>query len=148
MGALGGNDNILAGHREYRGIAPNGDSRTDDRHYQLPDERGNIIIRKHFGILHLMSSIERDQNRRPVTAGVNLANLATPIPFNMDPVTLRLLIDITFSSNAASIIPSHDKHDENHRTTAYGVTDDSNMTPKPFMVDHTNNFLFVDITFT
>jgi hypothetical protein len=95
-----------------------------------------------------MASLQRDKNRRPVGSGVSLTDLITLTPLQVDPVTLRLLIDINISSSSGSIIPTHDKRDQNRVPTAYGVTDDVNKTLSPLIIDHTNGYLFVDITFT
>lgn len=94
-----------------------------------------------------MAIINRDGNRRTNKAGVNLSDLVTPLQFHFDPVTNRLLVDVTITSNSSSVIPTLDKHDGNRVPTAYGVIDGTD-TLRPFMIDNTNNYLFVDITFT
>lgn len=92
-----------------------------------------------------MSTLNRDANRKSVGGGVNLVDSVTPLMLMVDPVTDRLLIDITLSTSTGSIIPSEVGHDQNRKTTAYGVKDDAGLELSPLIIDHTNGYLFVDL---
>lgn len=97
-----------------------------------------------------MSTLNRDANRKSVGGGVNLVDSATPLMLMVDPVTNRLLIDVTISGSTGSVIPKEVGHDQNRKTTAYGVLDNAVVnTPQetlsPLIIDHTNGYLFVDI---
>lgn len=95
-----------------------------------------------------MAILNRDENRKSVGGGINLSDLITPIQLMVDPVTNRLLIDVTLSGSLGSIVPTEVGHDQNRRTTAYGVTDDVNENLSALIVDHTNGYLFVDLLIT
>lgn len=92
-----------------------------------------------------MASLERDENRKVVGAGISITDLLTPNPLNVDPVTNRLLIDVTIDSSPSSTLRARDARDANHVPTAYGVSDTDGNTPLPLLIDHNNNYLFVDI---
>lgn len=94
--------------------------------------------------------MKRDDNRKSVGGAINEVDLITPLNLNVDPVTLRLLVNVNISSSTGSTLPIEVGHDQNRRTTAYGVADDAFVnTPQetlmPLLIDHTNGFLFVDI---
>lgn len=94
-----------------------------------------------------MASLKREQNRKPVGGAINVLDLTTPLPLNVDPITDRLLIDVTVDSNPSSVLWTRDKRDQNHVPTAYGVSAADSITPLPLLIDHNNNYLFVDIQF-
>lgn len=92
-----------------------------------------------------MASLKRDENRKVVGAGIDYVTLITPVPLHVDPVTGRLLIDVTTDNSPSSVLPTKDKRDENHIPTSYGVSASDLTTPLPFLIDHNNGYLFVDI---
>lgn len=93
-----------------------------------------------------MAALKREENRKPVGGAINLADLFTPLPLQVDPVTNRLLIDVMLDNAPSSILWTHDKRDQNHVPTGYGVSDADRITPLPLLIDHNNGYLFVDIS--
>ena len=94
--------------------------------------------------------MKRDDDRTPVGGAVNMTDLTTPISLMVDPVTLRLLVNVHISSNNASVIPVEVGHDQNRKTTGYGAVNNGNINTAneklgPLLIDHTNGYLFVDI---
>ena len=91
---------------------------------------------------------KRDENHKATAGGINATDLTTPKSLLFDPVTDRLEIDITFDASPSSILWTRDKRDGNHVPTSYAVSDVDLVTPLPVLVDHNNNYIFVDILFT
>jgi len=87
----------------------------------------------------------RDDNRKTTSGGVSTQDSVTPQTFMVDPVSLRLLVSISVTSDAGAVIPSEVGHDQNRRTTGYGVTNDANENLSPLLIDHVNNYLYVDL---
>lgn len=89
--------------------------------------------------------MQRDDDHKPVGGAINLTDLSTALPLQVDPVTNRLLIDVTMDNSPSSTLLTHDVRDGNHVPTAYGVSATDLVTPLPLLVDHNNGYLFVDI---
>ncbi len=95
-----------------------------------------------------MARFKRDEDRRPVSGGVNLSDLLTPKSLLFDPVTNRLEVDLTIDAAISSVLPIHDKRDANRVPTSYAVSDIDLVTPLPILVDHNNNYILVNILFS
>lgn len=86
-----------------------------------------------------------DANRVKTALGVgDDANLEL-ILVRVDPVTKRVLEDISIVASTVPVDPGNiAQRDQNHKTVSMGVTDDANLDPSPLIVDNRNNRLFVD----
>lgn len=85
---------------------------------------------------------QRDQNSALVGRGVSSIDNATPISFQVDPVTDYLLVDVISSSNSATTI-SGNKRDNNDVPTMYGLSSVDNITLVPIRTD-ANGYLLID----
>jgi hypothetical protein len=92
-------------------------------------------------------NLKRDDDRKWVGGAISIVDLLTPTPLSVDPVTSRLLIDVTLDNIPASILWTTDKRDADREPTGYGVNATDGVTPLPLLIDHNNNYLFVDISF-
>lgn len=88
--------------------------------------------------------IKRDNNSVPVAAGIDTNGDIKML--RVDPVTHRLLIDIDFVSEvSAPTFPTALPRDNNAVPVSGAVTDDSNQTPRPLIIDSRNGYLFCDV---
>lgn len=85
-------------------------------------------------------STKIDSNFEGVAQADDLSN-ATPL--KVDPVTGRLLVDVSIVSSGG-VVNSINPADGNFERPGMGVADNANSTPLPFQTD-TNGNLLVDI---
>ena len=86
----------------------------------------------------------RDQNYVPVGLGVDGTGGTKQL--RVDPITNRLLIDITLVSDVAPpAFPVNAPRDSNHMPVAMAVTDNAAKTPRPLLIDSRNGYIFCDI---
>ena len=90
-----------------------------------------------------MSNAKTDDNREKTAIAADTNDAVQNLL--VDPVTGRLLLDITIVSDPGSTTLNTDKIDENSEHLAQGVTDDASLTPTPFHIDNRNGLLFVDL---
>lgn len=77
-----------------------------------------------------MAVARRDDNHVPVILGVSSVDGITPIMARINPITGALLIQIVATSAGPAVTQvTRALHDENHVTTALGITNDANQTP-------------------
>jgi len=89
---------------------------------------------------------KRDENQVPVLLGLNNSDSVSTEEFRVDPVTDRLLIDVTLiADHAAPTLPATLPRDDNHVAVRGGVTDDGSLSPSPFIIDTATGLLFVDL---
>ena len=84
-----------------------------------------------------------DENYQGVSKAVTDDTSKDIKPLLVDPVTDRLLIDITNEAHTAVAVSS--KIDENAEGVSLAVTDDANKDIKPLKVHPTNGGLLVDL---
>jgi len=82
---------------------------------------------------------KRDENKHVVALAYDGTDA---VPLKVDPVTGRLLVDITLTTDAAYGATS--KRDANKQNVALAV--DSNEVVRPLIVDPTNEYLYVDVS--
>lgn len=92
-----------------------------------------------------MASFKRDGDRRPVSGGVSTTDSSTPVQFRFDPVFNRLLVDLVAPGSLSQVLHTEVGHDQNRKTTVYGVSDDANKNLMPILVDHVNGYILVDV---
>ena len=88
-----------------------------------------------------MTRAKRDVNRETVALGYDGS---TTKPFLVDPVTGRLLIEITVASSFPATSDPAIRRDANRIPNGLVVTDDSDLTPKPLLTDSSGN-LIIDL---
>ena len=81
----------------------------------------------------------RDENYQPPAYGKSTANNDL-LPFKVDPVTGRLLVEIKVVSSLPSNLPGS-KIDANRTPAALGVSDDANKEPMPLLTDDDGNLI-------
>ncbi len=84
-----------------------------------------------------MARAKRDANRE--TVGLAWDGSETQ-PLKVDPSTGRLLIEVAVATLPATSSPSI-KRDANRKVVGLSVTDDANLTPKPFLTDSSGNLI-------
>jgi len=93
-----------------------------------------------------MAQAARDENYVASALGVSDADSVTTLPLRVDPVTNRLLIDLSVNTNTAPpTLPTNAERDDNFVPVGLGVTDDSNLTPTPILIDSRTGYLWADV---
>jgi len=82
----------------------------------------------------------RDENQRPVLMGVSSVDNITPIMAHVDPVTYKLLVQDSSSSNSATS-RQWNKRDENGYPTMYGISSTDGVTLVPIRTDSSGKLL-------
>ena len=90
-----------------------------------------------------MADAQRDDNRMAVALGWDETNLTT-LPLRVDPVTKRLLLDITAVTTTTPPTLS-EQRDDNRMPTGIAVTDNAARTISPLIVDNRNGLLWLDV---
>lgn len=91
-----------------------------------------------------MAVAQRDANFVTVGMGVSSVDGVTPLPILVDVVTGRLLVEIAIVTDVVGTLPSAPAaRDANHVTV--GLASDGSGNPLPLMIDHRNNFLYLDV---
>lgn len=83
---------------------------------------------------------KRDQNNVAIRSGVSSTDGSTTVMFRVDPVTNYLLVDITASSNSATV-RQFNKRDENHVPSMYGISSVDGRTLVPIRTDSIGRLL-------
>ena len=92
----------------------------------------------------MANSDQRDSNFIPVLSGEGDNGLT--LPWSIDSVTGRVLMDITLISDYTPSAPiSRALKDANFRDTLTGVSDADNKTPLSVAIDSSTNLLVVDL---
>lgn len=93
-----------------------------------------------------MSQAVRDGNYVPVALGASSASSTTTLPFQVDSVTGRLLMDITNVADVTQTIPQEPAdRDQNYVPAGMGVSSADGVTPMPLMIDSNTGLLFCDV---
>lgn len=91
-----------------------------------------------------MATAKHDDNT--ITSGMAWdATNSVPKNLLVDPITGRLLIDVTLVADYVEVTHTLAGHDENHITSANATTDDASATAVPLLVDNSNNNLLIDL---
>lgn len=87
-----------------------------------------------------------DDNQSNGILGVSSADGVSTLPVRVDPVTGRVLMDITqISSTSVPTLGTTIPRDSNQVPVGRGVTDDTNLTPTPLLISSSNGFLLIDV---
>lgn len=87
----------------------------------------------------------KDQNSVAPMYGISNVNASTILPIQIDPVTNRIIAEITIISSSNSVLSgANAAKDGNSSATILCQKDDSSGNLVPVM-DHTNKILFVDL---
>lgn len=83
---------------------------------------------------------KRDQNYITVGSGVSNIDSITPLMLRVDPITTRLLINISSASITATPATMN-KRDENFKPTYYGISNADGVTLLPIRTDSSGRLL-------
>ena len=83
---------------------------------------------------------DRDQNQITTALGISSVDNITTLPFVVDPITNKLLVDVVGDSITATPA-TIDKHDENGVPTVYGISTTDGETLIPIRTDGSGNLL-------
>ena len=93
-----------------------------------------------------MAIAKRDENLVTSFLAVSDDDGVTPVDVGIDPVTNRLLIEITpVSDSSPATLPTVAPRDGNNVPVHLLVTDDASETITPFLIDSRNGLLYVDV---
>lgn len=93
-----------------------------------------------------MAEARRDENRITSILAVSDVDGVTPVLVAVDSATGRLLAEITpVTDSSPAALPVNAPRDANNMPTGLIVTDDSNLTVTPFLIDNRNGYLYADV---
>lgn len=93
-----------------------------------------------------MAQAPRDGNFVPVALGMSSSDSSTTLPFTVDSLTSRLLIDITATTSVVGTLPSAPAdRDQNFVAVGMGVSADDGVTPIPLLMDSRNGLIYCDV---
>lgn len=91
-----------------------------------------------------MANAKHDDNRVTSALAWDTTN-STPKNLLIDPVTGRLLIDVTLVASHTATVPTSVKRDDNRKPSLCATTDNASASVVPLLVEESTNYLLVDL---
>lgn len=91
-----------------------------------------------------MAQAKHDDSRETAGLAWDATNSLTK-QLLVDPITGRLLLDVTLVADYVEVTHSLAEHDDNHIPSVNATTDDASATAVPLLVDNSTNYLLIDL---